>query len=709
MYSATEQKLLINRSSDLLKEIKSGYQQKNERAIIENLKELIRFHDWRYYVQSEPVITDYEYDKLFIELKRLEEKYPDALTEDSPTQRVALGITKEFPTIQHLVPMLSLDNSYSEDDLIDWNNRVQELTGETEIRYCVEPKFDGAGISVIYENDLLVRGATRGNGSFGEEITNNIRVLRSIPLKANFSKYDIRKIEIRGEALINKESFKKLNEKRIREDLPPLANARNSASGGLRQQDPREVAARKPEAFLYHISFASNENGNDLLGSKLHSHSSNIDMLYSLGFKTPHGELKKITGIDKVIDYCKKFEERRESLAYEIDGLVIKVDDFKLQKKCGFTSHHPRWAIAFKFAAKQATTLLRNVEFQVGRTGAITPVAKLEPVQLAGVMVSSISMFNEDFIDEKDIRIGDRVLIERAGEVIPYIVQSVKEARSGNEKKIHFPESCPSCGVQLFKPEEEVNWRCININCPAQVTERLIHFVSKDAMDIRGFGASAVLEFVESRLIETISDIYRLDFKKILEREGWKEKSAGNLKKAIEKSKQQPLHRLLFGLGIRFVGETTAKKLAEYVSDISEFKEWNQNQLMDVEDIGPRVAQSIYEFFHSPATDKLLEELRVMGLNLKHVKSKSKLTGKLSGKSFLFTGTLHMKRDEAEALVEKNGGSIAGSVNSKLTYLVVGENAGSKLEKAKKLGTITIISENEFMRTMEQVNNYIEK
>ncbi|MFI5136085.1 MAG: NAD-dependent DNA ligase LigA, partial [Chitinophagales bacterium] len=355
----------------------------------------------------------------------------------------------------------------------------------------------------------------------------------------------------------------------------------------------------------------------------------------------------------------------------------------------------------FKFQAKQATTELLKVEYQVGRTGAITPVAKLEPVELAGVTVSSVSMFNEDFINEKDLRIGDRVLIERAGEVIPYIVQSVKEARSGSEKKIHFPKECPSCGESLHKEEGEANWRCVNINCPAQVVERLIHFVSKDAMDIAGFGASTVIEFVEAGLIKTIPDIYRLDFSKILGREGWKEKSVNKLKDAVEKSKSQPLHRLLFGLGIRFVGETTAKKLVEHVSDIEDFKQWTFEQFQEVEDIGPKVAQSIYDFFHTKANLEMIEELRSLGVNMTQEKKKKSAAGKLSGKTFLFTGTLNMKRGDAEELVEKNGGEILGSVSAKLNYLVVGEDAGSKLDKAKKIGTVKILNESEFLSMVE--------
>lgn len=697
IYSAEAQKELIAATTDMLKSAPAFLQATEpDMHFIHRLREAIRYHEWRYYILSEPVVADVEYDQLFSVLKKLEEKFPQTVTPDSPTQRVSHDLTREFPEVQHLVPMLSLDNSYDASDLRDWDKRVRDLTGEAEIIYCVEPKFDGAGISVIYEADQLVRGATRGDGSSGEDITNNIKTLRSIPLSAAFSTYGISKIEIRGEALINKDAFKKLNAKRLEENLPPLANPRNSASGGLRQQDPKEVAGRKLEAFLYHISFAENRQEQNQLGTTLSSHSANIAMLHALGFKTPQSELKKVKGIAAVIDYCTDFEKRRESLAYEIDGLVIKVDEIQLQKKCGYTSHHPRWAIAYKFAAKQATTMLKRVDFQVGRTGAITPVAKLEPVELAGVTISSISMFNEDFIKEKDIRLGDRVLIERAGEVIPYIVMPVKEARTGVEEPILFPTNCPSCQELLFKPESEVNWRCVNINCPAQITERLIHFVSKDAMDIRGLGAATIQEFVDLGLLQSIPDIYRLDYDRIRSLEGWKDKSVSNLQNSIEASKKQPLHRLIFGLGIRFVGETTAKKLAEQLHDLLELKDWTEEQLMSMEDIGPKVAMSIHEFFHTPSNLQMMEELRSAGVTMIHEKRKPSSDGTLAGKTFLFTGTLQMKRALAESLVEENGGTILGSVSSKLNYLVVGEDAGSKLDKAKKLGTVTILSEEEF-------------
>ncbi|MBP9884594.1 MAG: NAD-dependent DNA ligase LigA [Chitinophagales bacterium] len=699
MYSAEEQQKLIALTTELLKRTSVAISDKEKDAsFLHQLRKVIRYHEWRYYVLSEPVIADFEYDQLFSFLKKVEDHYPETVSIDSPTQRVSHDLTKEFPEVTHLVPMLSLDNSYDAEDLRLWDKRVRDLTGVEEIEYCMEPKFDGAGISVVYENDQLFRGATRGDGSVGEDITRNIKTLRSIPLSASFSTYGIYRIEIRGEALINKEAFKKLNVKRLEESLPPLANARNSASGGLRQQDPKDVADRKLEAFLYHVSFAENKNEENLLGTTLHAHSEIISLLHSLGFKTPQGELKKLKGIDAVIDACNAFEKKRESLAYEIDGLVIKVDALNLQKKCGYTSHHPRWAIAYKFAAKQATTLLKKVDFQVGRTGAITPVAKLEPVELAGVTISSISMFNEDFITEKDIRLGDRVLIERAGDVIPYIVMPVKEARSGTEEPILFPTHCPSCNEPLHKPEGEVNWRCVNINCPAQVAERLIHFVSKDAMDIRGLGAATIQEFVDEGLLKTIPDIYHLDYEQIRKLEGWKDKSVGNLQKSIEASKKQPLHRLIFGLGIRFIGETTAKKVAEQLHDITELKDWTAEQLMSMEDIGPKVAMSLFDFFHTPSNLEMIEVLRKAGVTLVHEKRKPSADGLLAGKSFLFTGTLNMKRSVAESMVENNGGTVLGSVSSKLNYLVVGADAGSKLDKAKKLGTVIILTEDEFVK-----------
>ncbi len=661
----------------------------------ELLRTLIRYHEHRYYVLSDPVISDYEYDLLFQALKDIESKHLECITPDSPTQRVSAGLSKDFTEVKHLAPMLSLENSYNAEDLRDWDRRVKELTGESKIEYTVEPKYDGAGISLVYEKDLFIRGATRGDGSTGDDITVNLKQLRSIPLSALFSEKQIHRIEIRGEVVINKNNFKKLNQKLIEEGAAPFANPRNAASGGLRMKDPKEVAVRKMEAFLYHISVAEDANGNSGLGTTVKSHYEAIKLLHDNGFNTPYSEIKKVDSIDAVIEACMDFTARRNTLPYEVDGLVIKVSDIALQQKCGYTSHHPRWAIAYKFAAQQATTRLLKVEFQVGRTGAVTPVAKLEPVELAGVTVSSVSMFNADFIVEKDIQLNDVVLVERAGDVIPYIVKPIVEARDGSQQKISFPEECPSCKHPLYKPEEEANRRCINYQCPAQTAERIIHFVSKDAMDIKGMGAAIVEEFIQHQIISDIPGIYHIDFDRLKSMEGWKEKSINNLKQAIEDSKKQPLHRLLFALGIRFVGETTAKKLAEHISDLEDLTHWSLEQLQSIEDIGPKAAQSIYDYFHHPVSQTILHQLRSAGVNM--TQSNHKKEGKLSGKTFLFTGTLRMKRSEAEALAEAHGGKIVSGVSAKLNYLVVGDDAGSKLDKAKKLGTVNIINEQEFL------------
>ncbi|EEP59882.1 DNA ligase, NAD-dependent, partial [Sulfurihydrogenibium yellowstonense SS-5] len=486
MYTDERQKELIKLTYEFLKLDAKKLTKEEAKKIVEDLREVIRFHDWRYYILAQPVISDYEYDKLFKLLKDIENKYPELITPDSPTQRIPSEITKVFPQVKHLTPMLSLDNSYNEADLRDFDRRVRELTGLDKVEYSVEPKFDGAGISLIYEKDLFVRGATRGDGEVGEEITNNLKVIKTIPLSAKFSQYGIDKVEIRGEVLIRKDLFKKMNEERLEEGLPLFANPRNAAAGSIRLQDPSEVAKRNLEAFVYHITYAE-KDGKNLLGTVLKKHSDNIKMLHELGFKTPYPVMKVCIGIEEVIQYCEEWQRKRDTYPYEIDGMVIKVNDISLYDKLGFTSHHPRWAIAFKFKARQATTKIINVVFQVGRTGAITPVAKLEPVEIGGVIVSSVSLINEDFIREKDIRIGDTVLVERAGDVIPYVVMVIKEARTGNEKPIEFPKTCPSCGSPIVKPPGEAVYRCVNINCPAQVIERLIHFASKDAMRHKRF------------------------------------------------------------------------------------------------------------------------------------------------------------------------------------------------------------------------------
>ena len=697
MYSKEATLKIQKQVTGFIKQLETGSIDSSE---IEDLRNVLRFHEYRYYILNDPLISDFEYDQLYKALEKLEEADPSLITSDSPTQRVAKGLTKDFPTVQHLVPMLSLDNSYNSEDLIDFDRKARELTGLKEIEYCVEPKFDGGSISLIYEDDFLVRGATRGNGVEGDNITTNIKQIRSIPLSAKFSEYGIQQIEIRGEVLINKKNFAKYNEQLIEQGLPPLANPRNAASGTLRIKDPKEVSKRSLEAFVYNISDVT-LLPKAAIPDKLQTHSGSLEMLWECGFRSPQQEKKVLKGIDAIIAYCTAFESQRDNLPYEIDGMVIKVNEVALQDKMGMTTHHPRWAIAYKFKARQATSKLLNVEFQVGRTGSITPVAKIQPVPIGGVTVSSISLFNEDIIKEKDLMIGDSVLVERAGDVIPYIVKSLADVRTGKETKIVFPKTCPVCDSQLFKEEGEAVWRCINIECPAQVVERIIHFVSKDAMDIRGFGEANVRKFYEMGLLKDIPGIYELDFEKISGLEGFGKKSIDNLQSAIDNSKKQPLHRLIFGLGIRFVGETTAKTLAQTVHHLLDLKKFSLEDLLNLEDIGPKVAGSILHFFSNEDNIGMLQKLESIGLQLKNEKKEHATGGNLEGLSFLFTGTLPtLKRTDAEEMVEKNGGKIVGSVSSKLNYLVVGEDAGSKLEKAKKINTVKIISEAEFLKML---------
>jgi DNA ligase (NAD+) len=695
MYSKETSKELQKLSLELVKKQTVGSVTKKD---LENLRSILRFHEYRYYILNDPLIADFEYDQLYKALEKIEEENPALIITDSPTQRVAKGLTKAFPTVQHLVPMLSLSNSYNNDDIIDFDRKARELTGLTKIEYCVEPKFDGGSISLVYENDMLVRGATRGDGVEGDEVTTNIRQIRSLPLSAKFSRYGLQVIEIRGEVLMNKNNFAKYNQQLIEQGFAPLANPRNAAAGTLRIKDPAEVAKRNLEAFVYNVSYYTMLKGKQL-PKELTTHAGLLEMLWDLGFRSPQKEKKVIKGIEGVVKYCNEFEAKRDELPYEIDGMVIKVNDIALQDQMGMTSHHPRWAIASKFKARQGTSKLLNVEFQVGRTGSITPVAKIQPVPIGGVTVSSISLFNEDVIKEKDLKIGDTVLVERAGDVIPYIVKSISETRTGSEKKIVFPKNCPVCQSKLFKEEEEAVWRCINIECPAQVVERIIHFVSKDAMDIRGFGDANVRKFYDLGLLKDIPGIYRLDFSKIGEMEGFGQKSIGNLQSAISNSKKQPLHRLIFALGIRFAGETTAKTLAQAVNHLLDFKKFSLEELQNLEDVGPKVAGSIHHFFSNKSNIEMLQELEKLGLQLKNTKKELASGGNLTGLTFLFTGTLPtLKRSDAEAIVEKNGGQILGGVSAKLNYLVVGEDAGSKLEKAKKINTVKIISEDDFLK-----------
>lgn len=691
MYSREKEQALLEQARALLSE-----QEADASKQVPALREVIEYADWRYYVRDNPVLADAEYDALFARLKRLEQEHPDLLSPDSPTQRVARGLNAAFPAVAHLVPMLSLENSYNADDLMDWDRRCRELSGEAELEYTVEPKFDGASISLVFENDRLLRAATRGNGTEGDEITSNAKQIRSIPLHAPLHRLGLRQMELRGEVVLTKKQFAAYNEKLIANGEQPLANARNAASGSLRIKDPAEVGRRRLDAFLYHVSYIQ-PNNTQPVDTALQTHYGTLKALQEAGFHTSVDLIRRFRHIDEVIRFVQEFEAERDDLPYEIDGMVIKVNRLDLQERIGQTSHHPRWAMAYKFKARQGTSTLLGVEFQVGRTGSITPVAKIAPVAVGGVTISSLSLFNEEVVREKNLMIGDTVLIERAGDVIPYVVKSFPELRKGHETPVVFPTHCPVCGEGLYKPEQEAVWRCTNIGCEAQVIERIIHYTSKDAMDIRGLGEASVRRFYELGALHDIAGIYRLPFEELKKLEGLGEKSISKLQEAIERSKTQPLHRLIFGLGIRYVGETTAKALARTVGHLSELYTKTREDLLSVEDVGDKVAASILDFFSHPDNRALLDALEREGVCLQNTQKAEAMSGGLSGKTFLFTGTLSMKRSEAEALAEAKGGSILGSVSAKLNYLVVGEDAGSKLEKAKKLGTVTILSEQEFL------------
>ncbi len=663
---------------------------------LDSLKKLLKFNEYQYYVLNEPLISDYEYDQLYQQLISIESANTSLITPDSPSQRVGNSLNASFVTIPHLVPMLSLENSYNADDLIDFDRKAIEGAGNEKLTYCVEPKFDGASISLVYENDLLVRACTRGDGVAGEDITQNIKQIKSIPLSIPLANYGIKQIEIRGEVIMSKNSFAAFNEKLKLKQQAPLANPRNAAAGSIRMKDPKEVGERNLDAFIYHISYVLPITGRKLT-PLLQTHSGTLTLLWNLGFRSPQKERKILEGIKNVIDYCTSFEIGRDQLPYDIDGLVIKIDDVPLQEKLGMTSHHPRWAIAYKFKARQATTIIENVEFQVGRTGAVTPVAKLQPVALGGVTVSSISMHNEEYIKEKDIRLGDTVIIERAGDVIPQIVQSIISLRKGTEKMITFPTTCPVCNAPLEKEEAEAVWRCISPLCKAQIVERIIHFVSKDAMDIKSFGEANIRKFYEIGILPNVPAVYTLDFEKVTQLEGFGKKSIDNLQAAIAHSKNQPLYRLIYGLGIRFVGETTAKTVASQIQHILDLRNLTEEQLQSFEDVGVKVAKSIYQYFHEENNIAMIRELESLGLNMIQTNTTA-VDGNLAGLNFLFTGTLtQLKRTDAEAMVEARGGHILGGVSSKLNYLVVGEDAGSKLEKAKKIASIKIITEAEYI------------
>lgn len=692
---------------------------KNEisKNAIEELRDAIRFHEWKYYIKNEPIITDFDYDQLFKKLQKIEDEHPDLITVDSPTVRVSNDQVAGFPTVSHITPMLSLENSYSETDLTDFDKQIKKLTSlsdDKKIIYSVEPKYDGSTIVLVYENDLLVRSATRGNGIEGDEITQNTKMIMSVPLKAKFSDHGIHKIEIRGEAMIFKKDFNSINANRAKNNESLFANSRNAASGSLRMKDPSEVKKRRITVVSYQISYCTDKNEKDIL-KNFKSHDETIKLLDKLGFKTPLESSKLCYGIEDVITFCEIMADKRHELDFEIDGMVIKLNDIGMQEICGTTGHHPRWALAYKFQAMQAVSTLERVEFQVGKFGTITPVAKITPVQLSGVQIQSISLHNEDFIRNKDIRLGDKVLVERAGEVIPYIVKSMPELRTGNEIMIEFPEFCPintnEEQIKLYKSEDEAAWYCTNCKCGQVDLQKMIFHVSKEGMNIEGFGESLVKKFWEFGWLKDISDIYKLDYVKILDLEGFKEKSTENLKNSIEAAKSNPIWRLLHSLSIKHIGKKASKLLAQKITNVWDLKTWKEENFTEIKDIGSSVAQSVMMWFSNEKNIAMLEKLEYYGVNFLQTEEDKPVqvseNSVFSGKTILFTGTLQlMNRKVAQEMAEKAGAQNISAVSKNLNILVVGESAGSKLTKAKEIGTIQIYSEEEFINKLKESGLY---
>jgi DNA ligase (NAD+) len=654
----------------------------------EGLRAKIRRHEYLYYVEDAPEISDAAFDRLMERLKEIEAANPDLVTPDSPTVRVGGAPREGFTTVRHARPMLSLDNAFSYEALKDWDRRVREGSGREEIEYIAEHKFDGLSISLQYEDGLLVRGVTRGDGTTGEDVTPNVKTVRSIPLRVDeavMKKLKLAKsFEVRGEVLMTRKAFEALNRQQEETGGKIFVNARNSAAGSIRVLDPSITAQRKLDFFAYFLYVDGK--------AAFPKHSDSLEALKKLQFRASD-DWKLCDGIEGVIKYCEAWDTKREKLAYEIDGVVVKVNATALQNELGFTAKAPRWAVAFKYPARQETTVVNDIIVQVGRTGTLTPVAVLEPVQVGGVTVSRSTLHNMDEIERLGLHIGDTVLIERAGEVIPHVLKVVKEGK--NRRAFQMPKKCPECGSAIHKAEGEVAYRCVNKACPAQRKESLLHFAGRHAMDIDGLGEKIVDQLVDKGLVKDVADLYSLELEQVAELERMAEKSAQNLLDEIEASKKQPLSRVIYALGMQFVGERTGQLLAEQFGSLEELAEAKAEDLEKVPEVGPKVSASIVDFFSEPANRKLIKKLREAGVRPAAEKREVK-SDKFAGKSFVFTGALeHRSREEAGELVQQHGGKVSGSVSKKTDYVVVGADPGSKYDKAKELG-VTILTESEF-------------
>ena len=662
----------------------------------EKLREEIRHHDYRYYVLNQPEISDKEYDDLVKKLKQLEKQHPQLITPDSPTQRVGEKPLIGFKTVKHQVAMLSLDNTYSSEEIKEWDKRVHKGLPQEKAEYVVELKIDGVGVSLTYQKGVFLVGATRGDGVTGDDITQNLKTIKSIPLRflTTESSQLPDLIEVRGEVFMERNDFEKLNVEKKKKGEALFANPRNATAGSLKLLDSRLTAQRKLTCFIH--SFGTLEGG-----KVYKTHWEFLQSAKRLGLRV-NPQIKLCKNIDEVISYCGNWENKRGRLGYEIDGMVVKVNSLLQQKTLGYTMKSPRWAIAYKFPAQQATTTLKDIILQVGRTGVITPVAMLMPVECGGVTISRATLHNFDEIKRLDVRIGDRVIVERAGEVIPKIVKVVESVRKGRREIFKVPEKCPECGGKITKEkEEEVAYRCINPSCPAQLERGLVHFASRNAMDIEGFGESVVEQVVRDGLAKDFADIYSLRKEDFLKLELFAEKRAQNLRDAIEKSKERPLARLLFALGIRHVGEKAAETLAEEFGSIDALMEAKKEELERIPEVGPALAGSVKEFFKQKEIKRLIERLKKAGLKLAQERVK-KGPQILAGKTFVFTGELKgYSRTEAEELVKNLGGETSSSVSKKTSYVVVGESPGSKYENAKALG-VPILSEEQFEKLIKK-------
>lgn len=657
---------------------------------VEALRREIEKHNHLYYVLDAPAITDAEYDRLMADLQQLEKEYPELITPDSPTQRVGGKPREGFISIRHAMPMLSLANAFGDQELRDFDRRVRNALGGEPCEYVAELKIDGLAVSLLYRDGILERGATRGDGEYGEDITANMKTIRSVPLRLQ---EPVAALEVRGEVYMSKESFLELN--RIREERGEalFANPRNAAAGSVRQLDPGITASRNLAIFVYGAGVVELPGGEAPA-----SHFETLQLLDRLGLRVnPHHQVCK--DIEEVISYCNLWTEKKAGLPYSIDGLVIKVNSLAQQAALGATMKSPRWAIAYKFPAEEAETTVQDIMVSVGRTGVITPTAILEPVTVAGSTVSRASLHNEDIIREKDVRIGDRVIIHKAGDVIPEVIRVLKEKRIGKEKEFTMPRQCPVCGAEAVRQAGEAAYRCTGAACPAQLLEGMIHFASRGAMDISGMGPAVVTQLVNSGLVKDVSDIYRLTADQLVSLERFAAKSADNLVRAIEASKKQPLHRLIYALGIRHVGERAARILAEHFGDIRRIMDAEAEELIAIPEIGPKIAESVVAFMHEKQNRALIGRLIDYGLNVtvENRPTTGTVEAPLAGKNFVLTGTLPtLKRDEAMEIIERSGGKVTSSVSKNTDYVVAGDSPGSKYDKAVKLG-ITIIGEKELL------------